>query len=338
MNTRTFHLARRTLAWALLLSAPSFALAEPPPGTPEAGPLAGPSTTPAESATVLRERIERRVEGLREAEKRLQEALAKLNEGTDPAEVRRLLEVQAGRGLLQGFGPNGPPRRPEGAGEGGTQPGPQEPSPPLRGGRTGPSSIPTHGADELWGGASPWSLHEGSRGEPLSADERERAKAVIAAARPSIIEAHEQMRRENPQMAERVWNALSGRLRGIEQLQTADPALFELKLDEIENGLAIMRQTRVLFDARQSGDQARIQRERRTLGDLLSKQFDARAKAQATQIEHLETKLAKMKAELAEATSRKGRFIDRRLNEMTPQGERGKDAKTRPDGASPRKP
>ncbi len=337
MNTRTFHLAPYTLAWTLLLGVPWLAVAEPPQppaGQPESGPLAGPPTTPGESATVLRERIERRLDTLREAEKRLREALVKLGEGADPAEIRRLLDVQVGRGLLQGPGPGGTAHRPEGA-----RPQPDDDAPrPLRGSQPTPSNIPAHAAPELMGGDLPWSPFEGERGGPLSAEERERARAVIAAARPAIIEAHEHMRRDNPQMAERGWNALSGRLRGIEQLQTSDPALFELKLDEVENGLAMMRQTRVLFEARQSGDPARVQHERRVMRDLLSRQFDTRAKAQALQIEHLDAKLRKMKADLGEAATRKDRFIERRLNEMTPQGDRPKDGKGRPGGNTPARP
>ncbi len=317
------------LGLALLAGAPMPAGAVEPqkgPSTPPVGPLAGPRVDPDESPAVLKERIARRLEFVQSAQKRLQEALDKLNAGADPIEVRRLLDVQMGRGALEGVRPA--PSAKGGAKETGT--GPDAAGEPLRSRRPVPSNVPAGGPDDVMA-ADPFTGGPGERSPgPMTAEERERIKAVIADARPGLLAAFDEMHRQSPAAAERAFHAISGRLRGIDELRTADPAQFALRLDEAENALAVMRQMKTLFEARARGDAGRLAAERATMRDLLSKQFDLRTRSQAAQIEHLEKRLGRMRAELGETGAKKDRLIDKRLGEMLdqerdkPRGERAK--------------
>ena len=76
----------------VLLSGSAASLAQPGPPDQPGRQAPRPEPTAAE----LRERLERRLNAAREAQKRLEAALAKLAAGDDPEEVERSLEPMGG--------------------------------------------------------------------------------------------------------------------------------------------------------------------------------------------------------------------------------------------------
>lgn len=298
MPTRTP--CRGTFVSALVVaSLCSLAWSEPHAATkPPAATPPTPRSDAPEAPDALKERLTRRIEVSRSILKRTQQALDNLNAGGDPTEIRRTLDVQLGRGPTDGQ------RSRSHTDAQAFPPVPGDDAAPPQGGR--------HGA-------------------PLTPDERERIRAVLARVRPTLLQSIDSANESNPALAERTFIAMSGRLRGLDELEKTNPPLFELRLDETENGLAIMRQTKALFEAHLAADAAALDRERTTMRALLARQFDLRARSQTIQVEQLETKLAKMKAELAQTASRRDAIVERRLHEMLDRSEQANSKRPRPE-------
>ena len=288
---------------------------------PEAAPAtSNPAVAPPEGRSVVadtpaafKERLLRRIEFSQSIQKRLQEALDKLNAGGDPTEVRRMLEVQLGRGVLDGVRTEGGRARTKGD--------PQAVSGLPGGPRDGPAPDASGGPIE--GG--------GRHGPALTSEEADRIRSVLARTRPALLAAIDHAKAPSPGQPDRTFSAMSGRLRGLDELEKANPALFELRLDEAENGLAIMRETKALFEARKGGDAGALERERAVMRELLVRQFDLRTRSQALQIDQLDKKVALMKSELNQAANRKDGTVERRLKEMLEWSEQGKSRRGKPE-------
>lgn len=329
----------------VLLSGSAASLAQPGPPDQPGRQAPRPEPTAAE----LRERLERRLNAAREAQKRLEAALAKLAAGDDPEEVERSLEPMGGpmlERLRERRGEGGPPGRGD-RGERGDRGGPDRPPPPPP-----PPGGPDHGRP-----GDPIDQEELARvlrgvGEPegplgvmaprLSPEQRARVRDFIEQRRPDVAERLAELHRISPMLMDRTLDGLGSRFRALLEARDRDrdPELVELRTRELRHFLDVTRAARELGEAKQAGDDAKIAEARTNIRNLLGEQFDLRTAIRRKQVEQLKQRSEALAAELDQLATKRDEVLTR-AEQMLEEGaerfmrDRGGRERGRPDGPPP---
>jgi len=243
--------------------------------TPSPDGLVGRPNEPASAKRLL----ERRIEDLQRRERTLRDALARIERGEAPAGVLSAIEDEPRRGSRGGEFRR---RAADDAGPG----GPDEPS--LD--REGPDWAP----------------------RALSPEQRERSIAFLRQHLPTLAARFNALQERNAAFADRMLSRMTPGIREAQSAERDDPELFELRLDEMRNGLSIMDATKKARDLASSADGSDADRRaaEAELREALERQFDIRSRVQSREIERLERRLARLREDLAEKRGRRDSFID----------------------------
>ncbi|MCE7975371.1 MAG: hypothetical protein DYG92_13775 [Leptolyngbya sp. PLA1] len=298
----------RTPALVVLLvaGAASFAFAsysQPEPGTEklaeraprEVQPREG---QPREAATA---RLQRRLEEAQRQQARLAAAIKRLEAGEPVEDVMR--DLDAGRPGQDDRG-----ARPWRDGMGPESRGPE------RQDRPGPPGA----------GRPP----EGPAGP-----EAEEVRAFIQQRFPEIWRRFEDLRKGNPEVAERHFGRFLPKVREAMALRESDPEMFEMRVEEIRGGIDAMVCVREYREALSlpEGDTARSDRLARAEADLrrvLGEQFDLRLRLQEHELRMLSSRVESLRKEIEEKRGERDAAVTDMLERISrggpPDGGKGR--------------
>lgn len=238
----------------------------------------------------LKEELTRRLEETKRTQARLEQALARLNDGGDPADIRR--ETMPGRfrdRLRRGVRDNAPgldrpvdPQDNRPRSEPGNPPrGPQGPGP------------------------------KGDRA--LTPEDRDRMLKFLDQHMPRIGNRFREAMKDNPQIAEGLLNRLAPKFRELEATENSQPELFKLKVEDVRAAITLQETARSwrikLRDKNATDDDKRQARE--AISGAVSSQYDARAALREHELKMLEHRMSEAKQEIDDMRTKR----DQRINE-----------------------
>ncbi|MFZ2873100.1 MAG: hypothetical protein WAZ94_01310 [Phycisphaerales bacterium] len=276
-------------------------------GDPEGQPREG---QPREAATA---RLLRRLEEAQRQQARLAEAIKRLEAGAPVDEVMR--ELDAGR---PGPDERGPRPWRDGAGMDQRIPERSDRSDrfdrPGRGDRPGPPGM----------GRSP---------EGQAAPDAEEVRAFVQQSFPEIWRRFEDLRKASPETAERHLGRFLPKVREAMALRESDPAMFEMRVEEIRGGIDAMVCIREYREALSlpEGDATRSERLAKSEGDLrrvLGEQFDLRLKLQEHELRMLSAHVDSLRKEIEEKRGERDAAVSDMFNRISrggpPDGVKGR--------------
>lgn len=262
----------------------------------------------AERRTRMRERLTRFLNEMREEQKKLEEAISKLEAGANMDDVRDALpERFASR--IRGPG--------EGTGEPDGGPGPRRP------GDRGPRAE-----------------------QPFSEQDWEAVNAIIKHAQPEMLERFDELRKRDPDVAQRRMMAAYPRLRPLLEAYKHDRPGFDLRLEElviIRKSLPLAKEIIELRRQGKTEESEEMKAARSKLRELAQRHFENRMKIMAHELEQMRQRLARREKELADQSANPERGVERSIEGLIRQAERGQgDAENPPperrgDGDRPRR-
>lgn len=161
----------------------------------------------------------------------------------------------------------------------------------------------------------------GPQGGRPGPEERREVLQSIRDLRPDLADRIDQFTKETP-----VGGALLGRLMPrpgeIQRLLAEDPALLELKLDELSGSIEMMRQVRPLVELHLAGksDSPEAGNHRAELRATVSQQYDIRGKIQERDVEALVDRLERLRRDIADRAAKREESIDRWIDELVKRG------------------
>jgi len=245
---------------------------------------------------VLRKRLERRLSDVKDAQKKLEEALKAMEGGASNEDLRALLPEQGAlRGLLdESDSPDGPPTRGVGDAK-----GPGEGGPGRFSGRDG----------------------EGRMGErrPLTDADREAIREILQSAAPEMAKKIDELMAKDPEAGKKKLNEIVPRMRAMLDMRERDPKMYKLRLED----LALARQSiplaKELLDRRQKGesaDSAECQAATKQLRGYISKQFENRMLGIGFEIEQLQSRIEDKRRERTKMQSEQSEAVERIMESL----------------------
>lgn len=310
------------------------------PGGPHGGPEGGPPgmdgpgmSRPGEgngremlSDRELAERLRGRADEVERLARSLREAAEKVEHGDGRLDAFRMIE-DAARPLrgdwlerLAGRRMNGRGEgREERMGEGRREGRPGEGGPEARGpegrgpeGRGGDARGPEGRGPEGLGGPE----GRGQEGKRALTDaERESMMAFAREKLPRVAQRIDELRKTDPQLADRVMLRLAPRVREV--LATRDADLAALRLEELQTGAEVLDQVRVLREAMKKQDAAATESAKGGLKTALEAQFDARIKLQQHEVTMLNSRIESLRADIEKRQAGKADFVAKLLERMS---------------------
>ncbi len=284
--------------------------------------------------TLLRERLVRQRQDLARAQTLMDEAIARLDKGEPIADLLR--ELNALRlGLRGGGGPGGPPGRRDGGlgdddrmgegpregGRGGPREGGREAG--REGGREGGRG---EGADDV--------LMDIRPGDALTDAQRERIMGFLRETAPRFAGKLDELHSADSKTADRLLVRMAPRIREAMAVRRRDPELFELRLDEIRGGFAVIEAVKAYRDAKASPEEGRAERvaqaEAAARAALVA-QFEQRRALEAHEMKTMAARLEERRREFDSRGAERDAVIDRLI-------ERLRENKPLPDGPPRRGP
>jgi len=273
----------------------AFAVLDQPPANPSPHPAdqpAGPrgqrpereGRQPPEQGgfgdgTMLKERLQRRLDESGRVHTALLDALARLDKGDSPKEVLEDL-APFSRMFLRG-------NNQEGGGGGGGVGG-------LNNSARPDDNMP--GVDNF---QRPPADGGGRNMNPPTPEERERMMNALREHAPQLARKFDAMLTNEPAAAPRLIGRIFPRLREALSLRERDVEMFKLRIAEIENSVSLMeamREYRMAHNA--PAGSPRLDDVEKSLRALIAQQFDLRNQVQAREIEDLTRRLNSMRANL----------------------------------------
>lgn len=239
----------------------------------------------------LKDELTRRIEETKHTQARLEQALARLNEGGDPAEVRRDTMPGRFRDRL---------RRGREDGNGLDRPGDMQDDRPR--GPQGP----------------------GPKGDrTLTPEDRERLLAFLEQHMPRIASRFREAIKENPQLADGLLNRLAPKFRELQATEHSQPELFKLRVDDVRAAMTLQEVARSwrpkLRDQNATDDDKRQARE--AVSNAVATQYDARVALREHELKVLENRIADAKREIDDMGARRdqriGEEVDRWISDLS---------------------
>lgn len=307
MNARSF--SNRGLVLGLLICAGAISAvsAQPTsqPGTPPPPPASGDrargASQPPMDGKALRELIERRIEEHKAGSKRFEEALKKLDAGGDPAAIGKELLDGARESRRPGGG------RPQGGDDNGS------------------------GRANAGGGGGRGSEFGMINGPKLSDDDRKKVREMLAEKHPELLKRINQLAGGSAETNDKFIDGVGGRLRWLESMREKEPEEYKLRLDELNNGIDVMKLGRDIADAKKNGTyDAEAAALRSRLTTLMTKQFDTRQELSKLLLQQLRERAEKQASEIAKKDNERSALIEQRSEEFMRMID-GKSKKSEPD-------
>lgn len=247
----------------------------------------------------LKEDLTRRLEETKRTQARLEQAIARLNDGGDPAEIRR--ETLPGRFRDR-------PRR--GARE--DAPGLDRPVDPQDSRPRGEPGNPPRGPQA-----------PGPMGDRrLSPEDREHMLQFLDQHMPRIGKRFREAIKENPQIAEGLLNRLAPKFRELAATEQSQPELFKRKVEDVRAAMTLQetaRSWRMKLREQSATDEDK-RKAREDISSAVAAQYDARLGLREYELKMLEDRITEAKRELDEMrTKRDGRVseeVDRWLSDL----------------------
>lgn len=244
--------------------------------------------------------------------------MKRLDAGEDAAQVMKDIEPPPGRegpGGMGGMGgPGGGRDGLEGRGRdprGGEREGPRGDRDGggrfREGGKVGPRDEP--------GRAGPRGGREGGAMGPVSDAEREELMGLVRRHAPLHLGRVERLRESNPAAADRLLKMMAPRLVEAEEVQTRDPELYNLRVEEVRTGIRVLDGVRDYREALKLAetDPTRAEKVSKAEAEMRSR-LDAamtvRLKLQERDVVGLEQRLAKLREEVAKKQSGRSEAIE----------------------------
>ncbi len=284
----------------------------------------------------LRERLVRQRQDLVRAQTLMDEAIARLDKGEPIADLLR--ELAALRMGPRGGGPGG--RREGGAGREGPGGDDRMGEEPRDGFRDGPRDGPREqlregrpdGGDDL--------LMDIRPGDTLSDAQRERIMGFLKENAPRFAAKIEDLQNVDPKTADRLFVRMAPRIREAMAVRRRDPELFELRLDEIRGGFAVIEAVKAYRDAKSSpenGREARVAQAEAAAREALIAQFEQRRALEAHEITTMGTRLEERRRDFDSRGTERDAIIERlitrlRENKPLPDGPPRRGPEGRPGG------
>ncbi|MCC6970481.1 MAG: hypothetical protein IT434_09690 [Phycisphaerales bacterium] len=239
----------------------------------------------------LKEELTRRIEETKRTQAKLEQALARLNEGGDPAEVRRDTLPGRFRDRLRRGREDAPALDRPGDMQDDRPRGPQGPGP------------------------------KGDRS--LTPEDRERLLAFLDQHMPRIANRFRDATKENPQLAEGLLNRLAPKFRELQATEHSQPDLFKLRVEDVRAAMTLQEVARSwrpkLRDQNATDDDKRQARE--AVSNAVAAQYDARVALREHELKVLEDRIADAKREIDDMGARRdqriGEEIDRWMNDLS---------------------
>ena len=303
--------ARAARAAALLAcvatTASTLAQSDQDTGTPTTPPAAAPTAQAAPDASPSRdeiaERLRDRIAQMDQIRARLASALERVENGDDLDNLPPFGlwgGPDAGRGFARGEG------RGEGPGEG--RDGFRG---DFRGGFDRPGMRPHTNPDaDPSGGDMPRPF----RRAELSAGELKEIRAIIDEHMPTLAERLRVAEADSPETAERFFARLAPRFADLLELKRDAPELVEVRIAELQAGMAIVgasRELRKLHEEDPGSDAVAAQREK--IRRLLGEQFDLHHRIERHRLESRHAELEESLARFDERIADRDRFIEDHL-------------------------
>ncbi|HEX8876757.1 MAG TPA: hypothetical protein VF777_08425 [Phycisphaerales bacterium] len=292
--------------------------ADPRPGdreieAPREGPRGGPREGPPRDGKMLREMIDRQLQENDRAKQRLEDARRRLDEGTPPEEVFRMLREARGGMIADRFVERWRNNeRPE-------------PPPPLF----------DHDQNAKPPGRGP---------EPLPKEEMDELMTFVREVRPEFSEKLERWRKDEP----RAFRAIMGRLipKAVDTFRSRndDKELYELRKSELRETIFVVEKAhelrRHMFENKgvePAADQ------KQDLRDRMAKAYDARIKVREYEAAQLTKRLESSNKQIQEAKDAREALLDRALDEVLKggpgrPGRGGEESERRPFGDDDKRP
>ena len=288
----------RTIISALTIALGAAALAQPaagpgpdqpPPERParrgdNSGPGFGPGMREmvARDPRLLKEFIDRQTDQLSRAIKKLEEAKQELASGAKPEDVFRQLREARATFMADNFFANWRDRQPPGQQSGNPDSGPpQSPSPEQ--------------IDEMI--------------------------TFVREFRPEFADRLSRWRKEEPRIFMMIASRLLHQARDTFREKDRDPALFELRKEDLRNNVLIVEKsaelTRMLRESSGPGNDPALKQARIELRELLGKGYDSRVKVREYEAAKLESKLKETRSKIQETKDVREQMLDRTLDEIS---------------------
>ena len=249
----------------------------PPAPTTQGEP--GGQARPRSAATdpeVMRARLTRMIESLDTRRERLVGAVEMLDNGATPEEVWATIRERPGRDW---WSDRGGPSRVD-----------QRPPPPDDG-ADAPEGAPPPEGREAFGGRGP--EHRGF--ERLSDEAYADLREMIRNNLQPIDEGLTELEQRDPEAARAIVERLAPRLLEVRAVREHDGELTAIRLEEIRAGAAVIDVMSKIHRAVRDGDDDTVESLRGELREAIERQFDARAKAAAHEIESMEARLRELR-------------------------------------------
>jgi len=150
----------------------------------------------------------------------------------------------------------------------------------------------------------------------MSEDEVESALDVVVALYPELADRLNQLKEDDPERLRQTLERRFPRVRFLLVLKQRDPAMYELRLDDI----ALERQTKALGkkirQARADDDKDAYKKYREQLEELAAKHFDIRQAIRESEIEMLKGKIEDLEKRLDDRADDRKDLIEQRVEQV----------------------
>jgi hypothetical protein len=172
----------------------------------------------------------------------------------------------------------------------------------------------------------------------VTPEDREHILKFLHENSPELSARFDKLIKSDPEAADRVLGHMVGRVRDAEAVKESNPALFRLRVQEMEGGAAVVDAMRAFREAKNAtpADATRLSQATTQLRVALARQFDLRLSLQENEIEGLTKRLTDLKTDLDKKRSTREEQIDTMLTKV----KEGRDQREprdgpRPDGKAP---
>ncbi len=157
---------------------------------------------------------------------------------------------------------------------------------------------------------------------------------------PDAAERVERAMKERPELARRMMQRVGPHLREAMSLKEHDPALFQLRVDEIRAGWGVLEAASVVRDAKQAKDDPeaakKLEEARGKLREALGRQGDARLALEQHEVEALAKRVEDLRMRLDERRANKDKVLDDMIKRIEDARDLPMGALMGPEGRPPR--
>jgi hypothetical protein len=151
---------------------------------------------------------------------------------------------------------------------------------------------------------------------PLTAGEIDQARRIVARLYPDLSPRLDELAEDDPARLRKTLERRFPRVRFLVNLQRQDPAMFELRMADIDLGRATQALALQMRDAREREDKSTHRDLHDRLEDLVAEHFDVRQQIRQREIDLLKQKLESLEERLDDRDDDRRDLIEQRVEEL----------------------